>query len=77
MVLAILLVPGRPAYFDYSRARASALAVGASGGAWTIFLFYHFSLSLGDDTILAGDQSWPFFIIFLYLVTEILCLVVL
>ena len=27
--------------------------------------------------ILAGDQSWPFFITFLYLVTEILCFVIL
>ena len=27
--------------------------------------------------VLAGDQSWPFFITFLYLVTETLCLVIL
>ena len=28
-------------------------------------------------TLPAGDQSWPFFIILLYFVTEILCLVIL
>ena len=28
-------------------------------------------------TILAGDQSWPLFITLLYLVTEVLCLVIL
>ena len=53
MVLGKLPVPGRPANLDYSRARASALAVGASGGCLVIFpLIYHFSsfsLSLGDD----------------------------
>ena len=38
MVLSKLPVPGRPANLDYSRARASALAVGAGGGCWGIFL---------------------------------------
>ena len=28
-------------------------------------------------SLLAGDQSWPLFITFLYFVTEILCLVIL
>ena len=32
MMLGKLPVPGRPAYLDYSKARASALAVGAVGG---------------------------------------------
>ena len=55
MVLGKLPEPGRPANLDHSRARASALAVGAGGGCLDIFsLIYHFSsfsLSLGDDPI--------------------------
>ena len=43
MVLGKLPVPGRPAYLDYSRARASALAAGAGGIVWTCFsLITHF-----------------------------------
>ena len=38
MVLGKLPVPGRPANLDYSRARASVLAVGAGGGCLDIFL---------------------------------------
>ena len=38
MVHGKLPVPGRPANLDYSRARASALAVGAGGGCLDIFL---------------------------------------
>ena len=34
-------------------------------------------VGIGQTTVLAGDQSWPFFITFLCLVTEILCLVIL
>ena len=55
MVLGKHPVPGRPANLDYSRARASALAVGAGRGCLNIFsLIYHFSsfsLSLEDDPI--------------------------
>ena len=55
MVLSKLSVPGRPANLNYSRARASALAVGADRSCLDIFsLIYHlssFSLSLGDDPI--------------------------
>ena len=46
MVLGKLPVPGRPANLDYSRARASALAVSAGGVVWTFFsLIYLFFLS--------------------------------
>ena len=38
MVLGKLPVPGRPTNLDYSRARASALTVGAGGVVWTFFL---------------------------------------
>ena len=55
MVLSKLPVPGRPANLDYSRARASALAVGAGWGCLDIFSliyrFSSFSLSLGDGPI--------------------------
>ena len=37
MVLGKLPVPERPANLEYSRARASALAVGAGGGCLDIF----------------------------------------
>ena len=37
MVLGILPVPERPAYLNYSKARASSLAVGAGGGYFGIF----------------------------------------
>ena len=51
--LPVLLIS--PANLDYSRARASALAVGASGVFgrffWLIYRFSSFSLSLGDDPI--------------------------
>ena len=43
-VLGKLQVPGRPTNLDHSRARATALAVGAGGGCLDIFsLIYHFS----------------------------------
>ena len=42
MVLGKLPVPGRPANLDYSRARASSLAVGAGGACLDIF-FTHLS----------------------------------
>ena len=46
-VLGKLPVPGRPTYLDYSRARPTALAVGAGGGCLDIFsLVYQFSLLL-------------------------------
>ena len=55
MVLGKLPVPGHPANLDYSRTRASALAVGAGGGCLDIFSlichFSSFSFSLGDDPI--------------------------
>ena len=56
MVLGKLLVPGRPINLDYSRSRATVLAVGAVGGCVDIvfsrLLFLSsFSLSLGDDSI--------------------------
>ena len=38
VVLCKLSLPGRPANLDYSRARASALAVGAGGGCLDIFI---------------------------------------
>ena len=38
MVLGKLLVPGRPANFDKSRARVSALAVSTFGGCLDTFL---------------------------------------
>ena len=38
MVLCKLSLQGRPANLDYSRARASAPAVGAGGGCLDIFL---------------------------------------
>ena len=41
---------------------------------WVYRFFFIYVLIL---TVLAGDQSWPFFITFLYLVTETLCLVIL
>ena len=44
MVLGKLPVPGRPANLDYSRARASALAVGAGRGCLDIFLSSTISL---------------------------------
>ena len=40
MVLGKLPVPGRPTKLDHSRARASALAVGAGGGCLDSFLFF-------------------------------------
>ena len=40
MVLGILPVPERPAYLNYSKARASALATGAGGGYLDIFSFH-------------------------------------
>ena len=44
MVFDKLPVPGRPTYLDSSRARPTALAVGAGGGCLDIFsLVYHFS----------------------------------
>ena len=44
MVLGKLTMPGRPANFDNSRAKAIALAIGAVGGSLGIFtLVYHFS----------------------------------
>ena len=44
MVLGKFPVLGRPANLDYSRARASALAVDGWGSVWTFFSFiYHFS----------------------------------
>ena len=44
MVLGKLSVPGRPAYLDNSRARVSALAVGAGYRCFDIFfLVCHFS----------------------------------
>ena len=44
MVLGKRPVPGRPTYFNFCRARASVLAVCASGGCLDIFSFvYHFS----------------------------------
>ena len=54
MVLGKLPVPVRPANLDYSRARASALAVGAGGGCLDIFLLSIISLlspSLEDNPI--------------------------
>ena len=54
MVLDKLPVPGRPANLDYSRARASALAV-VAGGLFGHFFshlsFLFFLPSLGDDPI--------------------------
>ena len=42
MGLGKLLLPGRPANLDYSRARTSVLAEGAGGGCLDIFsLIYH------------------------------------
>ena len=44
MVLGKLPVPGRPTDLDQSRARPTALAVGAGGGCLDIIsLVYHFS----------------------------------
>ena len=40
VVLGILPVPERPAYLNYSKARASALATGAGGGYLDIFSFH-------------------------------------
>ena len=54
MVLGKHPVPGRPANSDYSRTRASALAVGTDGGCLDIVsLIYHFCSfhSLEDDPI--------------------------
>ena len=52
MMLGKLLLPCRPANLDHSRARASALAVGAGGGCLDIFLCHlSFLFSLGDDLI--------------------------
>ena len=55
MVLGKRPVPGRPDILDYSRARASALAVGAGvgrGGHFSlIYQFSAFSLSMADDPI--------------------------
>ena len=41
MVLSKRPVRGRPSNFDYSRARATALAVGAGGGLLDLILIYH------------------------------------
>ena len=51
-MLAKLPVPGRPAYLDYSRARASALAVGAVGlfGHFFSHLSFLFSPCLWETT---------------------------
>ena len=43
MVLGKLPVPGRPTNLDNSRARATALAVGAIGVVWTFLLSSIFS----------------------------------
>ena len=44
MALGKFPVQGLPAYLDYSRAKASALAVYGGGVVWTFFsLSYHFS----------------------------------
>ena len=44
MVLGKLPVPGHPTNLDNSRARPTALAVGAGGGCLNIFsLIYHFA----------------------------------
>ena len=43
MVLGKLPVPGRPINLDHSRARASALAVGAGWVVWT-FVLSHLSV---------------------------------
>ena len=55
MVLGKLSVPGRPTNLNYSRARLTALTVGAGEGCLDIFsLVYHFSsfsLSLGHGPI--------------------------
>ena len=54
-MLGKLPIPGRPPNLDHSRARASALTVGAGGVVWTFFsLVYHsssFSPSKGDTPI--------------------------
>ena len=55
-------VPGRPVYFDYSRAEPLVLAVGAGGGCLDISsVIYHFSFffffSLGHDPILSEILS--------------------
>ena len=44
MVLGKLPVSGRPANLDYSRARASALAVGTAGLVWTFYSHLSFFL---------------------------------
>ena len=52
MVLGKLPVPGRPTILLTVRQGSTALAVGAGGGCWDIFIlnypFSSFSLSLGD-----------------------------
>ena len=48
MMLGKLPVPGRPTNLDHSRARPTALAVGAGGGCLDIFSL---ALSLGDGPI--------------------------
>ena len=45
MVLGKLPMPGRPTHLDHSKARPTALSVGAGGGCLDIFsLVYYFSL---------------------------------
>ena len=56
MVLGKLPVPGRLTTLDHSRARPTALAVGAGGACFDIFFLpsiflFSFSLSLGDGPI--------------------------
>ena len=46
MVLGKLQVPGRPTNLDYSRARTTALSVGADGGCLEFFLSSIISLFL-------------------------------
>ena len=43
MVLGKLPVPGRPANLDFSRTRASALAVCAGAGCLDVIFFIHLS----------------------------------
>ena len=56
VVLGKRSVPGRPTYLDYSRARPTALAVGADGSCLDIFFsrlsfLFSFSLCLGNGPI--------------------------
>ena len=54
MVLGQLPVPGRPTYFEYSRARAYCACGGCGWGLFGHFFLsflFSFSLSLGDSPI--------------------------